>query len=61
MSPSEFPANLPNGEGYRQWHYNPITVNAPNTVAAVFLGVICMMLLIAFLRERQTRQHREHS
>lgn len=61
MSQSEFPANLPNEEGYRHWHYNPVTVNASNTVAAVFLGVICIMLLIALQRERQARQQREHS
>jgi hypothetical protein len=60
MSQSEFPDNLPNGEGYRHWHYNPVTVNASNTVAAVFLGITCIMLLIALLRERQNRHQREH-
>lgn len=56
MSQAEFPGNLPNGEGYRHWQYNPITVHAPNTVAAIFLGVICVMLLIVLLREKQARQ-----
>jgi len=55
MNQPDFPNNLPNGEGYRHWQYNPVTVNAPNTIAAVFLGVICIVLLIILLREQQAR------
>ena len=51
MSEPQFPDNLPNGERYRHWHYNPVTVKADNTVGAVFLGIICIILIIVLIRQ----------
>jgi hypothetical protein len=50
MNQPDFPDNLPTGEGYRHWQYNPVTVNASNTVGVIFLGVICIILLIIIMR-----------
>ena len=58
MSQPNFPDNLPNGEGYRHWQYNPVTVRADNTIAAIFLGVVCILLLIVILREQRHKPFR---
>jgi hypothetical protein len=51
MNQPDFPDNLPNGERYRHWQYNPVTVNAPNTVGVVILGLICIILIIMLRRQ----------
>jgi Ni/Fe-hydrogenase subunit HybB-like protein len=61
MNQPEFPDNLPNGERYRHWHYNPVTVNAPNTVGIIFLGIVCIILLIILMRELKSRHQTNRS
>jgi hypothetical protein len=61
MTEPSFPDNLPTGEQYRHWQYNPVTVNASNTIGAIFLGIICIVLLIILIRERQARQQTSRS
>jgi hypothetical protein len=42
----------PAGNGQaRSGANNPIDVNANNTVGALFLGIVSLVLLVAFLRE----------
>ncbi len=56
MSQPEFPSNLPTGQGYSPWHYNPITVHISDSVGAIFLGITCIGLLILLLKERKARR-----
>lgn len=55
MNEPQFAGNLPTGEGYRHWHYNPVHVNAPNTIGLLVLGIVAIILVIALLRERRRR------